>query len=163
SPVTARIDNTPPGRVGVSVDGGDSWRNENNFSLSWTNPPESDRGPIVAADYKQCTEGGGGRSQGDKAGGGIARLPVHAPGADAALPPGNYVLRATAHDQAQNESSTTQRSDGQPMTMTLPLRIPSMLQAGIVRTHLVKQRVRRHGKRRTVRRRVTELESRGII
>lgn len=46
---TARIDNTPPGRVAVAVDGGDAWRNQNNFSISWSNPPEPDRAPIVAA------------------------------------------------------------------------------------------------------------------
>ena len=42
------------------------------------------------------------------------------------------MLRATAHDQAHNEASTTQRLDGQPMAVTLPLRIPSAMQAGVV-------------------------------
>jgi hypothetical protein len=82
---------------------------------------------------------------------------------DSALSAGNYVLRATAHDQAHNESSTTQRSDGQPMTVTLPLRIPSALQGGVVRKRVAKRVVRRHGKRRTIRRRVTELKPRGVV
>ena len=66
--VTARIDNTPPARVGVGVDGGDAWRNQNNFSVAWTNPPENDRAPIVAADYKLCPVSGGSCSQNETAG-----------------------------------------------------------------------------------------------
>jgi hypothetical protein len=253
--VTARIDNTPPARVGVAVDGGDAWRNQNNFALTWTNPPENDRAPIVAADYKLCPASGGGCSQDEKTADGIAGLAIQVPGPgewtasmwrrdaagnadpatasdpvtlrydpeppqvafdapsasdptlvaapvtdkvsgladgvieisaagsntwqtlntekdgsrlvaridDASLPAGTYVLRATAHDQAHNESSTTQRSDGQPMTVTLPLRIPSALQAGISHTRIIKRVVRRHGKRRTIRRRVTELRPRGVV
>jgi hypothetical protein len=253
--VTARIDNTPPGRVGVAVDGGDAWRNQNDFAVSWTNPPESDRAPIVAAEYKLCPASGGACAQGEKAGDGIASLPIQVPGPgqwtlsvwrrdaagnadpatasdpvtlrydpeppqvafdppsssdptlvsatvvdkvsgladgtieisaagsgtwqtldthndgsrlvaridDASLPSGNYVLRATAHDQAHNESSTTQRSDGQPMAVTLPLRIQSALQTGVVRTRVVTRHVRRHGKRRTIRKHVTELKPSGVV
>ena len=72
------------------------------------------------------------------------------------------MLRATAQDQAGNQASSTQRSDGQQMAVTLPLRIPSTLQAGFDR-RVVKQVVRRNGKRRTIRRRVTELKPRGVI
>ena len=50
---------------------------------------------------------------------------------DAALPAGSYLLRATAHDQARNEASTDRRLDGQPMALTLPLRIVSTMQAGV--------------------------------
>ena len=82
---------------------------------------------------------------------------------DASLPAGSYALRAAAHDQARNESSTTQRADGQPMTVTLPLRIASAMQAGVARTRIVKRVVRRRGKRQTVRRRVTELRQRGVV
>jgi hypothetical protein len=254
-PVTARIDNTAPTRVGVGVDGGDAWRNQNNFALTWSNPPENDRAPIVAAQYKLCPASGGGCSQGEGDGDGIASLPIQVPGAgewtvsmwrrdaagnadpatasdpvtlrydpeppqlafdapsgsdptlvtvpvtdnvsgladgvieisaagsntwqtldtqkdgsrlvaridDASLPAGSYMLRATAHDQAHNESSTTQRTDGQPMAVTLPLRIPSALQAGVLRTRVVKRVVRRHGKRRTIRHRVTELRPTGVV
>lgn len=254
-PITARIDNTAPARVGVGVDGGDAWRNQNNFALTWANPPENDRAPIVAAQYKLCAASGGGCSQVEQGGDGIASLPIQVPGAgewtvsvwrrdaagnadpatasdpvtlrydpeppqlafdtpsssdptlvtvpvtdkvsgladgviemsaagsntwqtldtqkdgsrlvaridDAALPAGSYVLRATAHDQAHNESSTTQRADGQPMAVTLPLRIPSALQAGVLRTRVVKREVRRHGKRRTIRHRVTELRPSGVV
>ena len=68
APVTVRIDNTPPARVGVGVEGGDAWRNQNNFSVAWTNPPENDRAPIVAADYKLCPAAGGTCSQNETAG-----------------------------------------------------------------------------------------------
>jgi hypothetical protein len=82
---------------------------------------------------------------------------------DAVMPAGAYLLRATAQDQAGNQASTNQRSDGQQMAVTLPLRIPSTLQAGFVHRRVVKQVVRRNGKRRTIRRRVTELKPRGVI
>jgi 5-hydroxyisourate hydrolase-like protein (transthyretin family) len=51
---------------------------------------------------------------------------------DAALPPGEYELKATAHDQAGNLASTGHRLDGQPMKVTLPLRTSMSLGAGIV-------------------------------
>jgi hypothetical protein len=255
APVTVRVDNTAPARVSVGVDGGDSWRNQNDFRLAWTNPAESDRAPIVAAEYKVCPSSGGGCSQGEQAGEGVASLPIQVPSPgvwtvtmwrrdaagnadpatasdpvtlrydpeppqvtfdavsesdptlvsapvtdkvsgladgtieisaagsntwqtldthvdgsrlvaridDASLPAGNYALRATAHDQARNESSATTRADGQPMMVTLPLRIASALQAGIARTRIIKRVVHRHGKRRTVRRRITELRPHGVI
>lgn len=255
APLTARIDNTAPGRVAAGVDGGDAWRNQNDFTLSWTNPPENDRAPIVAADYKLCGASGGNCSQDEKTGDGIASVPIAVPGAgewtvslwrrdaagnadpvtasdpvtlrydpeppqvafdalsgsdptlvsapvvdkvsgladgrieisaagsstwqtldthadgsrlvaridDASLPASSYLLRATAHDQAHNESSTTQRADGQPMTVTLPLRIQAELRTGIARTRVVKRVVRRNGKRRTIRRRVTQLRDHGVV
>jgi hypothetical protein len=249
-PVAARVDNTPPGRVDVAGDGGEGWRNQNSFTLSWSNPAEADRAPIVAALAKVCPAAGGGNcSQGEQDGEGIASLPIQVPspgewtvslfrrdaagnqdgnaasvpvtlrydpeppqlgfeqpqasdptlvsvqvtdktsgladGAieispagsdtwrtldtkkdgsrlvaridDSGLPAGNYVLRATAFDQARNQASTTQRLDGQPMAVTLPLRIASVMQAGVPRTRTVRRTVKRHGRRTTVWRRVTEL------
>jgi hypothetical protein len=58
SPVTVRIDNTPPGAVPVAVEGGETWRNHDSFALGWQNPPEEDRAPIVAADWRICRVGG---------------------------------------------------------------------------------------------------------
>jgi hypothetical protein len=63
---------------------------------------------------------------------------------DAALPPGGYVLRARARDQAGNEASTDRRVDGQPMAITLPLRTGVAFRAGFERT------IARRGKRRPV-------------
>ena len=253
--MTARIDNTPPARVSVAVDGGSTWRSRNDFAATWTNPAENDRAPIVAAEYRLCAASGGSCSQDTKTADGIATLPVQVPAAgewsvslwrrdaagnvdpssasepvtlrydpeppqlafdaqsasdptfvsvpvvdkvsgladgaieisavgsntwhplqtgkdgsrlvaridDATLRAGVYVLRATARDQARNESSTTQRSDGQQMTVTLPLRIPSAMRAGIAREKVVRRVVRRDGRRRIVRRRVTQLRPRGVV
>jgi hypothetical protein len=41
--VTARIDNTPPGAVGVGLEGGEAWRNRNDYDIAWENAPEPDR------------------------------------------------------------------------------------------------------------------------
>ena len=77
--MTARIDNTPPARVDVSVEGGDAWRNRNDFSAVWTNPDEGDRAPITAANYQLCA----GRTANCDAGTheelNVSRLPVAVP------------------------------------------------------------------------------------
>ncbi|MDP8909347.1 MAG: hypothetical protein M3N47_09590, partial [Chloroflexota bacterium] len=254
-PVLVRIDNSAPVRVAVGVEGDVGWRNRNDFALTWANPAEGDRAPIVAAEYKLCPAPGGACQQGEQTATDIARLPVQVPAAgewtvslwrrdaagnadpasasepvtlrydpeppqlafdapspsdptlvsvpvidkvsgladgrieisaagsntwqtlstqkdgsrllaridDASLRSGAYLLRATAQDQARNEASTTLRADGQPMTVTLPLRIASELRVGIARQRTVRKVVRLGGKRRTIRRRVTELRSRGVV
>ena len=77
---------------------------------------------------------------------------------DAALPPGTYALRARAADQAGNAASTDRRLDGQPMTLTLPLRIVATMRAGFQRDRMVWKTIRRHGKRVRVRRKVRVLK-----
>ncbi|HEY5977339.1 MAG TPA: hypothetical protein VIT85_05735 [Solirubrobacterales bacterium] len=67
---------------------------------------------------------------------------------DASLPPGDYELRATAHDQASNLAGTDRRLDGQPMRLKLPLRIATAMKAGVVE----KRSVTRKGKKGKVRR-----------
>lgn len=248
--VTARIDNSPPGRVDVDVDGGQAWRNRNDFSMAWTNPSEVDRAPVAAVGYKLCPAGPGTCNRAEQLGADIARLGVSVPapggwtlslwrrdaagnaneaaasvpvilrfdpeppqlgfeppspadptrvavsvtdevsglagGAieispggsgtwqalpterdgsrllarvdDAALPAGWYQLRARAFDQANNESSTDRRLDGQPTGVTLPLRIMSSMRAGFERVRTVRRAIHRHGERRLVRRRVRRLE-----
>jgi hypothetical protein len=248
--VTARIDNTPPGRVDVATEGGEGWRNTNNFALTWANPLEADRAPVAAAAYKLCSAGPGTCNTGEQQGPDISRLAVQVPAPgewtlslwrrdaagnqtetaasvpvtlrydpeppqlgfeppsandptlvtvsvtdnvsglaggsieispagsgtwhalptekdggrlvaridDAALAAGGYQLRARAFDQANNEASTDRRLDGQPMSVTLPLRIVSSMRAGFERVRTVRRTIRRHGKRRVVWRRVTTLE-----
>jgi 5-hydroxyisourate hydrolase-like protein (transthyretin family) len=73
---------------------------------------------------------------------------------DASLAPGIYLLRATARDHAGNQNSTDRRLDGQPMAISLPLRIPTALRGGVLKSWTVRRVVRRGGKRRLVRRRV---------
>lgn len=71
---------------------------------------------------------------------------------DASLPPGDYELRATAHDQASNLGGTDRRLDGQPMRLKLPLRVATVMRAGVVE----KRTVTRKGKKGKVRRIVLE-------
>jgi hypothetical protein len=71
---------------------------------------------------------------------------------DSALPPGDYELRATAHDQANNLAGTDRRLDGQPMRLTLPLRVGTAMKVGVVE----KRTVTRKGKKGTARRTVLE-------
>jgi hypothetical protein len=250
-PTTIRVDNTAPGAIPVRVAEGEAWRNQNAVDLTWANPAEGDRAPIVAAHYRMCRLNGSGCVQARRPGTGIASLPaltVPGPGEwqvkvwredaatnqepanasvpvtlrfdpeppklafeesapsdptrisvavtdgisglasgqielsrqgsgtwqtlatqiegsrlvtrldDALLPAGVYSLRATARDRASNQNSTYARGNGQPMTLTLPVRIPTALEAGVVVKRTVRHKVKRHGKRRTVRRRVVELQ-----
>ena len=240
----------------MNLVGGEAWRNQNAFDLTWANPAEGDRAPIVAAHYRLCRLNGSGCVQARRPGAGIASLPgltVPGPGEwqikvwredaatnqeptnasvpvtlrfdpeppklafeesapsdptrisvavtdgisglasgqielsrqgsgtwqtlatqiegsrlvarldDALLPAGVYSLRATARDRASNQNSTYARANGQPMTLTLPVRIPTALEAGVVVKRTVRHKVKRHGKRRTVRRRVVELQRQARI
>ena len=248
--VTARIDNAAPARVEVAVEGGETWRNTNDFVVGWTNPPEGDRAPITGAGYKLCPAGAGSCTRGQQAGSNLSRFGVAAPAPgewtvslwrrdaagneteaaasvpvalrydpeppqlgfeppaasdptlvavavtdrvsglasgsieispsgsgvwqalptqksgsrlvaridDAVLPAGSYVLRSRAADQARNEASTDRRLDGQPMTLTLPLRIVATMRAGFEQTRTVWKTIRRHGERVRVRRKVTVVE-----
>lgn len=71
---------------------------------------------------------------------------------DASLPPGDYELRASAHDQANNLAGSDRRLDGQPMRLSLPLRVSTSMEAGVVE----KRTVTRKGKKGKVRRTVLE-------
>ena len=79
---------------------------------------------------------------------------------DSHLPPGAYLLRATARDHAANQNSTDRHLDGHPMVITLPLRRTTAMQAGLVNQRTVWRTVRRGGKRRRIRRRIVTLEAR---
>ena len=76
---------------------------------------------------------------------------------DSALTPGQYLVRGQATDLAGNVGVAAA-----PQPLTLPLRIQSSIQAGVVTTRTVRERAkgkkgRRGSRRRTIRRRVTEL------
>jgi hypothetical protein len=251
TPVTVRVDNTAPGAVAAAVEGGEAWRNQNDFDLAWLNPDEGDRAPITAAHYRLCRANGSECSDGTQSSLGVNRLAdlrLPAPGEwhvrlwrqdaagnqepanasvpvtlrydpeppqlafeppppgdptlvsvlvsdqvsglaggqielsregsgawqtlatrqegsrlvaridDAALPPGTYLLRATARDQAANQSSTDKWVDGRPAVLTLPLRVPTAISAGVIGRRIVRTTIERHGKRRRVRREVTTFE-----
>jgi 5-hydroxyisourate hydrolase-like protein (transthyretin family) len=78
---------------------------------------------------------------------------------DVGLASGTYVLRASARDHAGNQNSTDKRLDGAPMTVTLPLRVPTSLRAAFAKSRSVRRTIRRGGKRRRVRRRVESLRT----
>jgi hypothetical protein len=82
---------------------------------------------------------------------------------DSLLPAGVYLLRATAWDQASNQNSTDRRTGGEPMAVTLPLRVPTILRAGVQTERTMRRSIKRRGKRRTVRRRVVELRPRAEV
>lgn len=250
APLTVHIDNTAPGAVPVSVEGGETWRNRNEFNLGWQNPAEPDLAPITAAQYRICRVGTQECVTGSRAGASISQLTslaVPAPGEweaqmwredaagneqqanasvpvrlrfdpeppklgfeappaddptrvsvqvsdpisglgggeielsrvgsgawevlpssaegdhlvahidDAALPAGEYQLRATAHDKAGNLASTEQLLDGQPMRLKLPLRMATSLSAGILRKQEVTRTIHRAGTKHRVRHTVSVL------
>jgi hypothetical protein len=64
-----------------------------------------------------------------------SRLVAHVD--DAALPPGPYLLRAQATDLAGNVGVAAA-----PQALTLPLRIQSAIQAGVVKTRIVREKVK---------------------
>jgi hypothetical protein len=246
---TVRIDRTAPAAAAVSVEGGEQWRSQNSFGVSWQNPDEGDRAPIAAAHWRLCRPHGSSCTTGSQTATGIAGLPdVKVPDQgewdlrvsredaagnhnpdyasqpvrlrldqepptlsfepapaedptrlsvaitekisgiasgqveiglegsnswrelpsrfeagrlvghidDASLPPGRYLLRAQATDLAGNVGVASA-----PQAVTLPLRIQSALQAGVVRVKTVRQPVkgkkRRDKRRRTAPRKVIEL------
>jgi hypothetical protein len=78
---------------------------------------------------------------------------------DAALAPGPYLLRAQATDLAGNVGVAAT-----PQALTLPLRIRSTMQAGVVTTRTVREEVGgRKGRRGSRRRTVTELRPRARV
>jgi 5-hydroxyisourate hydrolase-like protein (transthyretin family) len=250
APFDVFLDNTPPARVPVSIEGGDAWSNQNGFAVAWQNPPEV-HAPINGALYQtraagesawsapQAVDGdqiariaelnvpvgqtelrlwrrdqagnqteqhasdpvvlrydpeapqlgfeasppddptkvtvavsekvsgiAGGQMEISREGSGLWQtLPTQLDGArlvariaDDQLPAGRYHLRAQASDLAGNVGVTSATQ-----AITLPLRIESTLTAGIERAKTVRTTIKRGGKRRKARRRVTVLRSKGRL
>jgi hypothetical protein len=109
SAVTVRIDNTPPGAVPVSVEGGEAWRNRDSFAVGWANPPEEDRAPIVAAHWRICRVGGGECQAGTSSGPSISAVGgLSVPG------PGEWEAQVWREDAAGNT---------QPQNASVPVRL----------------------------------------
>ncbi|HET7177734.1 MAG TPA: hypothetical protein VFI63_03515 [Solirubrobacterales bacterium] len=134
--------------------------------LGFEDPSAADPTRISVLVTDRISGLGGGQIEVSRAGSGVWQLlPTSAEGShlvahvdDASMPAGEYELRATAHDKANNEASTYRRLDGQPMRLTLPLRADASLQAGMVEKRSVSRSVRHGSKRHKARRTKTVLE-----
>jgi hypothetical protein len=98
APLDVFLDNTPPAWVSIGVEGGDSWRSQNGFAVTWQNPPEA-HAPIDGALYQT-------RKVGDAAwsaptvveGDGISRI------GGLNVPVGETEVRVWRRDQAGNQT-----------------------------------------------------------
>ena len=106
--VMARIDNAPPGTTQVGVEGGEAWRNRNDFDVAWQNAPEPDRAPITAAYYRICHAGSDECLSDSRAAPSTARLDGLTVPA-----PGEWEMRLWREDAAGNQ---------QPDNASLPVR-----------------------------------------
>jgi hypothetical protein len=97
------VDNTPPAPPqSLTLDGGDGWRAENDFDLSWANPTEKGVAPIAGAEYELCPSGGGRCTRGSRSGKGLTSI------SDLKLPgPGEYALKLWLRDEAGNHDART--------------------------------------------------------
>jgi hypothetical protein len=98
---TIKVDNTAPARVNTNVEGGEGWRQTNDFSVSWTNSSDQ-AAPITTAHYRLCSSGATSDSgprctSGSRSDTGIERLSgLSVPG------PGEYSLQVWLEDAAGN-------------------------------------------------------------
>ena len=143
-PVTLRYDPEPPQAAFNPLDPNDPTR---------LTAPVSDRYSGLAAAQIELSQQGSGVWQSLATQQEGAQLVARVD--DSTLPAGTYLARVVARDAAGNTTVSEQTTGGQPMVLQLPLRIESRLAGGVVHTRTVNRRVRRNGKRRLVRRRVT--------
>ncbi len=95
------VDNTAPGRpADVAVAGGEGWRRENGFTVSWS-PPGGQVAPITQARYRLCDSGGDCEDGSADLGAGPALRGLRVPG------PGDYRLSVWLEDAAGNADSAT--------------------------------------------------------
>lgn len=139
--------------------------------LGFEDPSATDPTRISVLVTDRVSGLGGGQIEVSRAGSGVWQLlPTSAEAShlvarvdDASMPSGEYELRATAHDKANNEASSYRRLDGQPMRLTLPLRAGASIQAGMVEKRIVRRSVRHAGKRHKVKRTKTVLVPRARV
>jgi hypothetical protein len=74
---------------------------------------------------------------------------------DEKLPPGRYLARVHATDQAGNHASTDRWTDGTQVVLNLPIRSVSSLTAGVLVQHGSRRRARTNGPRRRLTRRMS--------
>lgn len=96
---TFRVDNTAPNEpTGVSVQGGEDWRQSNDFDVSWTNPGSASQ--ITSVHYELCNTATAACTTAVRSAPGISSL------SDLTVPePGDYTLRMWLGDEAGNINS----------------------------------------------------------
>lgn len=177
SPDQLAID-APPGESELTLWRVDAASNENpaNASLPVTlrydpEPPKAAFAPLDLSDPTRLSAAvsdsysgvAGGQIELSRQGSGVWQaLPTQLESAaltarvdDSRLPAGVYAVRVVVRDAAGNATVSDQTSSGQPMLLALPLRVESRITGGVVHTKLRSRTVRRNGKRRVTRRRVT--------
>jgi hypothetical protein len=94
------VDNTAPARVSPTVDGGQGWRQANDFTIRWR-PPPNQAAPVAKAHYRLCAAGSPARcTTGSQSGTGIEGLSaLRVPES------GEYTLHTWLEDEAGNEDS----------------------------------------------------------
>jgi hypothetical protein len=90
------VDNTAPDPVAPQLSGGETWRRDNHFVVSWINPPNA-AAPIVRAHWKLCSSDGNCPVTNHRDGVNIEKLPPLSVPA-----PGEYRLRVWLEDAAGN-------------------------------------------------------------
>lgn len=92
-------DNTAPSRPeSLKVEGGEGWRQTNQFKLTWTNPPSAS--PVSVAHYELCNTATNACTGGSRSGNGITSI------GDLSVPaPGHYTVRMWLQDLAGNVTS----------------------------------------------------------
>jgi hypothetical protein len=107
---TVLIDNNPPAHPrSVALAGGDGWRQENDFDLSWENPDQLRASRIAGASWRLA--GPAGFDSGTRFAAGRDRKDLTDLGVPAA---GEYSLQVWLRDEAGNEAPTS--------AVTVPLR-----------------------------------------
>ena len=112
----ARVDNEPPTRVHLVLDGGQAWRRTNAFTVRWATPPQA-HAPIVRARYRLC--GPAGCTEGFAEGVGIEALPGLRLG-----DVGGHTLQVWLEDAAGNHSYALSSSD--PVHLRLDQEAPRL-------------------------------------
>jgi hypothetical protein len=95
------VDNTPPVRVNAGVEGGEGWRQANDFNVRWP-VPAGQAAPLTTAHYRLCRAGTEADCHtGSQVRDGIARLDhLAVPG------PGDYTLQLWLEDAAGNADAS---------------------------------------------------------
>ena len=97
------VDNTPPAQpLDLTLAGGDGWKSQNDFDLTWRNPVEKGVAPIAGVEYEMCPSAGGRCTRGQRSGKELTKLE------DLKVPnPGEYVLKVWLRDEAGNQDVRT--------------------------------------------------------